>query len=73
MDWLYLLVAHPAAFASFRLWLSDREKACAEFALDVGEDERKSLKGKRDAFREIQAYMNNNMERAKLGLHTTER
>lgn len=63
MDWLHVLSAQPVALTSFCTWLRDQERLCAEFALDVDDKERLALKGKRDAFREIQAYIHNNVVR----------
>ena len=60
MEWLDLLVAHPSALASLQAWLKDLERACADYALDGPESDVPKLKVKRDSFREIQAYINNN-------------
>ena len=60
-EWLHTLVARPGALASFQVWLQAREAACAEYALDGPESDIPKLKGKRDAFREILAYVNNNI------------
>lgn len=68
MEWLTLLVSHPLALASFLTWLKLQEQHCAEFALDVGDDERKALKGKRDSFRDLTAYVQNNLGQVKRGL-----
>ena len=64
MEWLSLLASQPQALASFHAWLKLKERECAEHALDVPESERQSLKGKRDSFRDIQAYINNNLKHA---------
>ena len=60
MEWLHHLHANPAALASFMAWLKERERECAEYALDVDEKLLGDLRGKRTAFRDIQAYVNNN-------------
>lgn len=61
MDWLLLLAAHPQALASFLIWLKTKERACADQALDVSEKDIPALKGKRDSFRDIQAFVQNNI------------
>lgn len=68
-EWLHLFVAHPGALASLQAWLKTREYACAEYALDGPESDVPKLKGKRDAFREIQAYIHNNITLVQHGLN----
>lgn len=72
MEWLYLLAAHPGALASFQSWLKDHEHACSEYALDGPIGDVPTLKGKRDAFREIQAYINNNLTLAQQSFSAPE-
>ena len=64
-EWLQLLAAHPGALASFQAWLKAREGACTTYALDGPESDIPKLKGKRDAFREMQAYVHNNITLAR--------
>ena len=68
-EWLHTLIARPGALASFQVWLQAREAACAEYALDGPESDIPKLKGKRDAFREILAYVNNNIVLVQRGLN----
>lgn len=62
MEWLSLLASHPAALSSFLTWLKAQEHLCHEFALDIPEQDRQALRGKRDSFRDMQAYVQNNMK-----------
>ncbi len=61
MEWLSLITAHPVALASLLAWLKAQERACSEFALDVESKDIPMLKGKRDAFRDMHAYVQNNL------------
>jgi hypothetical protein len=64
-SWLHVLVAQPMALASFMAYLKHRERECSEYALDVEVEKIADLRGKRAAFREMQAYINNNAVKAK--------
>ena len=68
MEWLTLLASHPSALSSFLAWLKVQEQQCAEFALDVNDEERRALKGKRDSFRDVAAYVQNNIFQVQRGL-----
>ena len=64
MEWLTLFAAHPSALASFHAWLKEHEDACCAYALDGPEADIPQLKGTRNAYRDIRAYLNNNLVRA---------
>ena len=70
MEWLTLLVGHPAALASFLQDLKDREQQCSAYALDIPVAEIPALKGKRDAFRDLLSYVQNNVVLAQRGLNS---
>lgn len=61
MEWLTLLVSHPSALDSLLEWLKAQEQHCIAHALDVPETDIPVLRGKRDGFRDVQAYITNNM------------
>lgn len=63
MEWLRLLNEHQVARAAFLKWLDEKIRQCEEKGLDVPEKERQSLKGTRDSYREIKAYIMNNTPR----------
>jgi hypothetical protein len=64
-SWLHVLVAQPLALASLVAYLKKRERECSEYALDVDEKLIADLRGKRTAFRDIQAYISNNLVKVK--------
>lgn len=67
MEWLTIFAAHPGILASFQAWLVERARACSEAALDGPDADIAMLRGKREAFHEIQAYVINNLTLAQRG------
>lgn len=61
MDWLAVFATNPGTLDSFQTWLKERARACADAALDGPDGDIPMLRGKREAFQEIQAYVINNL------------
>ena len=68
MEWLTLIANHPSALASLLTWLRTQEKACSDSALDVELKDIPALKGKRAAFRDMHAYIQNNLKAVQRGV-----
>lgn len=68
MEWLNLLAVHPTALSSLQEFLKQHEEACYRSAFDK-DINIVQLKGERDAYIKLQAYIINHKHEAERKSH----
>lgn len=65
MEWLSLIANHQLALHSLQQWLLEKSNQCAKTALDIPLEDIPTLRGERNAYLSILAYINNNLNLVK--------